>query len=99
MHIGMVGLGRMGMNMCKRLIQNGHEVSAYNRSSAKVKEAEEAGAVPAYSIEELVGSLPSPRIVWLMLPAGEAIDEAITTLKGCLDADDIIVEGGNSFYK
>jgi 6-phosphogluconate dehydrogenase len=99
MHIGMVGLGRMGMNMCKRLINNGHEVSAYNRSADKVKEAEEAGATGASSIEALVRTLPSPRVVWIMLPAGDPIDDAITTLKGCLDKGDIIVEGGNSFYK
>ena len=99
MHIGMVGLGRMGMNMCKRLIVSGHEVSAYNRSEGKVKEAEEAGAIGSSSIEELAGTLPSPRIVWIMLPAGDPIDQAITKLKTCLDKDDIIIDGGNSFYK
>jgi 6-phosphogluconate dehydrogenase len=99
MHIGMVGLGRMGMNMCRRLVDGGHEVSAYNRSEGKVKEAEGYGAKGAYSLEELVASLPSPRIVWLMLPAGEATEEAVNTLQSLLNKDDIIVDGGNAFYK
>ena len=99
MHIGIVGLGRMGMNMCRRLVDGGHEVSAYNRSEGKVKEAEEFGALAAYSLEELVGSLPSPRIVWLMLPAGAATEEAIGSLQSLLNKDDIIVDGGNTNYK
>ncbi|MBE9531431.1 MAG: decarboxylating 6-phosphogluconate dehydrogenase [Proteobacteria bacterium] len=99
MHLGMVGLGRMGMNMCRRLIDGGHKVSAYNRSEEKIKEAEGYGAISAYSLEELVDSLPSPRVVWVMLPAGEATEAAIDTIQSLLNEDDIIVEGGNSFYK
>ncbi len=99
MHIGMVGLGRMGMNMCRRLIEGGHKVSAYNRSDAKIKEAEGYGANGAYSLEELVEALPSPRIVWLMLPAGEATEEAIDSFQSLLNKDDIIIDGGNTFYK
>ena len=79
MHIGMVGLGRMGMNMCRRLIEGTHEVSAYNRSEDKVNEAQGYGALPVHSLEELVASLPSPRVVWLMLPAGEPTEEGCQT--------------------
>ncbi len=99
MHIGMVGLGRMGMNMCRRLIDHGHEVSAYNRSEAGVKEAEGYGAKGAYSLDELTASLPSPRILWLMLPAGEPTEQTIEILQPLLNKDDIIVDGGNTFYK
>jgi 6-phosphogluconate dehydrogenase len=99
MHIGMVGLGRMGMNMCRRLVEGGHEVSAYNRSEPKVKEAEGFGALGAYSLEELVDALPAPRVVWLMLPAGDATEDALNSLQSLLNKDDIIVEGGNTFYK
>ena len=99
MHIGMVGLGRMGMNMCRRLVDGGHGVSAFNRSDDKIKEAEGYGVKGAYSLEELVQSLPAPRIVWLMLPAGEPTEDAINSLKSLLSKDDIIVDGGNAFYK
>lgn len=99
MHIGMVGLGRMGMNMCRRLIEHGFDVSAYTRSEAGVKEAEGHGALGAYSLEELTQSLPSPRIIWLMLPAGDPTEQAINSLQSLLNKNDIIIDGGNTNYK
>ncbi len=99
MRIGMVGLGKMGMNMARRLSLGGHIVTAYNRTPDKVKEALSEGMPGAYSIEELVDSLPEPRIIWLMIPAGRPVDDAIAELKKTLSKGDIVVDGGNSFYK
>ncbi len=99
MHIGIVGLGRMGMNIGKRLVADGHKVTAYNKTSEKVKLAEEAGMEGAYSLKEIACMLTPPRILWIMVPAGEAVDEVIATVKGCMDEGDIIIDGGNSFYK
>ena len=99
MHIGMVGLGRMGLNMARRLTQGGHEVTGYNRHPDATKEAEREGIRGAYSLEELVAALPPERVVWLMVPAGDPVDESIEGIKGFLGAGDIVVDGGNSFYK
>ena len=99
MHIGMVGLGRMGLNMARRLTRGGHEVTGYNRHPDVTKEAEKEGIRGAYSLEELVSSLSPERVVWLMVPAGAPVDESIEGLKGLLSAGDIVVDGGNSFYK
>ncbi|OLN27787.1 6-phosphogluconate dehydrogenase, decarboxylating [Desulfovibrio sp. DV] len=102
MKIGMVGLGRMGLNMAKRLVRGGIEVTAYNRTVKKATDfaAEEgAKASAAASMAELVAALPAPRIVWLMLPAGAATDEHIDELMPLLSAGDIIVDGGNTFFR
>lgn len=99
MQVGMVGLGRMGMNMALRLLKGRHQVVAYNRSPEKVKEVVKKGAKGAYSLEELVAALKPPRIVWLMLPAGWATDKHIDEVRPLLEKGDILVEGGNSFYK
>ncbi|OGQ52760.1 MAG: 6-phosphogluconate dehydrogenase (decarboxylating) [Deltaproteobacteria bacterium RIFCSPLOWO2_02_FULL_53_8] len=99
MHIGMVGLGKMGMNMCRRLMQGGHKVSVYDRSAEAVTQAASEGALAASSIAQLTASLPSPRPVWIMLPAGAAVEETINELKTLLKPDDIIIDGGNSLYK
>ena len=99
MKLAMIGLGRMGMNMARRLMQGGHEVVAYNRSPDKTDQLAAEGAQGAYSLEEVTAKLNAPRIVWLMLPAGSVTDEHIEQLKQLLDAGDIIVEGGNSYYK
>ena len=99
MQIGMVGLGRMGMNMARRLLKGGHKVVAYNRTPDRVREIVKGGAKGAYSLEDLVKKLSPPRLTWLMLPAGKPVDDHIKELKNLLDEDDIIVDGGNSFYK
>jgi 6-phosphogluconate dehydrogenase len=99
MQIGMVGLGRMGMNMAIRLLQNGQGVVAYNRSPEKVKEIVTHGAAPAYALAELVQKLTPPRVVWVMLPAGAIVDEHIEELLKLLQKGDILVDGGNSNFK
>jgi 6-phosphogluconate dehydrogenase len=99
MQIGMVGLGRMGMNMAIRLVRGGHDVVAFNRSSDKVDEIVKVGAAGAYSLAELVKKLVTPRFVWLMLPAGMTVDDHIESLSGLLQKGDTIIDGGNSFYK
>ena len=99
MKLAMVGLGRMGMNMARRLLQGGHEVVAYNRTREKTDRIVGEGATGAYSISELAEKLEPPRVVWLMLPAGPIVDEHVDKVKEILAPGDIIVEGGNSYYK
>ena len=100
MKIAMIGLGRMGMNMAKRLLGGGHEVVAYNRSPEKTDAmVKEEGAIGAYSLAEVVEKLSQPRIVWIMLPAGQAVDDHIHQLKDLLSPGDIIIDGGNTYYK
>lgn len=98
MQIGIIGLGRMGMNMALRLLKGRHTVVAYNRSPGKVKKIARKGVQGAFTIEKLVGKLRSPRVVWIMLPAGAPVDNTITELKRLLTKGDIIIDGGNSFY-
>ena len=99
MKIGIAGLGRMGMNMARRLLRGGHEVVAYNRTPAKIDEIVKEGAAGAYTPEELVKNLPAPRVIWIMIPAGRPVDEMIGKLKPHLQRGDIVIDGGNSFYK
>ncbi len=98
--IGFVGLGRMGGNMARRLRRNGVAVAGYNRNAAlTVTLSRETGLQAADSLTELVQSLSRPRIVWLMVPAGAATQENIDQLAGLLSPQDIVVDGGNSYYK
>ena len=99
MRIGFVGLGKMGMNMVVRLIGGGHEVVAYARTAATVKKAEEKGAAGAASLQDIADRLESPRVIWAMVPAGRATEETLQSLAGILKEGDILVDGGNSFYK
>ena len=99
MQIAMIGLGRMGMNMAKRLLRGGHRVIAYNRTPGKTDQIVEEGAVGAYSLREAVLELPPPRVVWIMLPAGPVVDDHIVGLKEVLSPGDIVVDGGNTYYK
>lgn len=99
MELAMIGLGRMGMNMVRRLLKGGHKVVAYNRSPDKTRQIMKEGAKGVFSLPELVQALKPPRIVWLMLPAGRPVDEYIIQLADLLSKGDIIVEGGNSFYQ
>ncbi len=99
MHIALIGLGKMGANMARRLRRGGIEVTGYNRSPAIVAQlAKEEGLLPAASLEEAIGQLPRPRIVWLMLPSGEVTESVLQSLAGKLDADDIVIDGGNANY-
>jgi len=99
MQIGIIGLGRMGMNMARRLLGGGHQVVAYNRTPDKTETLANEGATGAFSLAEIVEKLTPPRVVWLMLPAGEVVDEHLDHLGGLLATGDIIVEGGNTYYK
>ena len=99
MQIAMIGLGRMGMNMAKRLLLGGHEVVAFNRTPTKTDQLVKDGAIGAYSISEVVDKLSHPRVTWIMLPAGSTVDEHINQLKEMLSPDDIVIDGGNTYYK
>ena len=99
MQIGMIGLGRMGMNMGLRLLLGRHKVVAYNRTPEKVNEVVKKGAKGAYTLEELVTTLKPPRHIWIMLPAGMPVDDTVSKLKDLLQKGDTIIDGGNSFYK
>ena len=99
MKMGFIGLGRMGGNMVRRLLQGGHQIVVYNRSPGPTQEVEKLGATAAYSLEELVGKLMPPRSVWVMVPAGRPTDETIIAVASLLAAGDTIIDGGNSHYK
>jgi len=99
MKLAMIGLGRMGMNMAKRLLKGGHQVVAYNRSPEKTDQLVKQGAIGAYSLSEIAEQLPSPRIIWLMLPAGQVIDDHMDLLIHIIMPGDIIIDGGNTYYK
>ncbi|MGA2233644.1 MAG: phosphogluconate dehydrogenase (NAD(+)-dependent, decarboxylating) [Tepidisphaeraceae bacterium] len=97
MQIGMVGLGRMGANMVKRLLKGGHTCVVYDRSPDAVKALTDAGAVGVLSLAALAAKLAKPRAIWLMVPAA-FVDDTIQQLVGHLERDDIIIDGGNSYY-
>ncbi|MDK2814737.1 MAG: 6-phosphogluconate dehydrogenase [Thermoanaerobacter sp.] len=99
MKVGLIGLGRMGFNLALNIKDHGHEVVVYNRSPEKIKEAEKEGIKGAYTIEDLVKNLERRRIIWLMVPAGDPVDEMIEKLVPLLEEHDIIIDGGNSYYK
>jgi 6-phosphogluconate dehydrogenase len=96
--IGIWGLGRMGHNMALRLMRSGYQVVAYNRTPHKTKQLAAEGAIPAYELTELVAQLPTPRAIWLMVPAGVPTEQAIEQLAELLSPGDIIIDGGNTHY-
>jgi 6-phosphogluconate dehydrogenase len=97
MQLGMIGLGRMGANMVRRLLKGGHQCVVFNRSQKPVAEAVKEGAVGTASLAELAGKLTKPRAVWLMVPVG-AVEQTIAELLPHLDHGDILIDGGNSYY-
>lgn len=99
MELGMIGLGRMGGNMAERLMKGGHRVVGYARSRGSIQKAVEKKIIGAFSLEELVNQLKPPRTVWLMVPSGEPVEETIRSLLPYLLKGDVIIDGGNSFYK
>ena len=95
----MIGLGRMGMNMSLRLLNGGHQVVAFDINPENVQAIEEKGATAVYTLEDLVRTLTPVRILWMMLPAGRPTEQTVFTLNELLDPEDILIDGGNSYYK
>lgn len=98
MEIGFIGLGKMGMNMVTRLLQGGHRVVVYDRATELIHQAESKGAIPAPSLKELVSKLAKPRAVWIMVPSGAPTEETIQAVAAFLEADDTIIDGGNTRF-
>lgn len=99
MHIGLIGLGKMGFQLGLNLMEHGHEVTAFDVNEEARGKMDGEGAQTAASIEELVSNLSTPRVVWVMVPSGKITEGVINELSPLLDAGDIVVEGGNSHYK
>lgn len=99
MKIGIIGLGRMGQNMAIRLLSGGHQVVGYDRSIEAVHTLQDGGGEGSQSLEELVGKLTGPRVIWIMVPVGGPVDETIDELLDYIEDGDILVDGGNSLYK
>ncbi len=95
----MVGIGRMGAGLTRRLLRGGHRVVAYDRDPATVKTVANHGAAAASSLEELAGKLARPRAVWLMVPAGQPTEGSVTALGELLEAGDVVIDGGNSNFR
>ena len=99
MRLAMIGLGRMGGNMVERLMRNGHQCVVYDRSADAIKKYAGMGADAATDLKAVVTKLSSPRVVWIMVPAGDPVDQTITDLKAAgLSKGDIIIDGGNSNF-
>ncbi len=99
MQLGIIGLGRMGGNIARRLMLNGHTTVVYDRDEASRNALANDGSVAVAGLKEMVDALDKPRAIWVMLPAGAPTEETIQTLSQLLDADDVIIDGGNTFYK
>jgi 6-phosphogluconate dehydrogenase len=99
MQIGMVGLGRMGANMVRRLMRGGHTAAVFDLSADRVRELEREGAVPAAAIEDVIRQLAAPRTVWLMVPAGAPTEQMVSKIADQLSPGDVIIDGGNSHFK
>ena len=98
MRLAMIGLGRMGGNMTERLMKGGHEVVAFDRTPATVQKYEALGAKGAHTLQEVLSNLKSPRVVWIMVPAGNPVDDTIAQLLPGLSKGDVIIDGGNSNF-
>ncbi len=99
MKIGLIGLGKMGYHLALNMMDHGHQVAAYDVNEDAVKRFAEDGGEGMHSIEEMVRSLPTPRIVWLMVPQGKIIDDLLDKIVPLLAKGDIVIEAGNSYYK
>lgn len=99
MKIGFIGLGRMGGNMVERLLKDGHEVVVYNLTPREIEEAAAKGAIAAKSTENVLELLPERKAVWLMVPSGAPVDQNIDSLSKFMKDGDIIIDGGNSYWK
>jgi 6-phosphogluconate dehydrogenase len=98
MQLGMIGLGRMGANLSRRLMRDGHRVVAYDRNPDVVKSLAGEGAAGAESLADFVAKLDKPRAMWIMVPAG-VVESTLEQLRPLLEADDIVIDGGNSYYR
>ncbi|HLG08636.1 MAG TPA: decarboxylating 6-phosphogluconate dehydrogenase, partial [Gaiellaceae bacterium] len=98
MQLGMVGLGRMGSGIVRRLLRDGHECVGYNRTPAAVAALATEGMVGASSLEDFASKLSSPRVAWVMVPAGDVTENMISALAGVLEPGDVIIDGGNTHY-
>jgi 6-phosphogluconate dehydrogenase len=99
MQLGMIGLGRMGANMVRRLMRGGHECVAFDLSADNVKQIAGEGATGSESLDDFIGKLDKPRAVWIMVPSGEATESTVNQLADRLEPGDIIIDGGNSYFK
>lgn len=99
MHIGLIGLGRMGGNMVRRLKNGGHQLTVFDMNAENVKKLVDEGNEGASSLEDLVKKLPAPRAVWVMVPAGKPTEDTVQKLGSLMQSGDIIIDGGNSFYQ
>jgi 6-phosphogluconate dehydrogenase len=99
MQLGMIGLGRMGANMVRRLLRGGHSCVVFNRSADSVHRLASEGATGATSLDEFVRTLTKPRAAWVMVPAGNPTEQTVMTLAQRMEAGDIIIDGGNSYFK
>jgi 6-phosphogluconate dehydrogenase len=98
MQLGVIGLGRMGANIVRRLLRDKHECVVFNRTPDKAKQLASEGAIAAYTLDDFVQKLDKPRAIWLMVPSGDPTDQMIKQLAEKLDAGDILIDGGNSYY-
>ena len=99
MRIAVIGLGRMGANISRRLMRGGHQVVAFDRDADNVRQLASEGATPAGSLEEAAGALEAPRVFWVMVPAGAPTEETVTALRSIAQSGDVIIDGGNTFFK
>jgi 6-phosphogluconate dehydrogenase len=99
MQIGLVGLGKMGFNLARNIQSKGHEVIAYDINEASLKAISEYGVKPVKSLKELAENVKTKRVIWLMIPAGDLVDKTLDELKKYLTVGDIVIDGGNSFFK
>jgi 6-phosphogluconate dehydrogenase len=99
MKIGFIGLGKMGFNMVQRLLNDHHEIVVWNRTLATVEEIAKKGAIGTSSVKELTEKLTGRKVVWLMVPSGKSVDDNLDVLLPLLNKDDIIIDGGNSYWR
>jgi len=99
MQLGMIGLGRMGANIVRRLMKDGHSCVVFNRTPDKVRQLESEGAIGASSLDDFVQKLEKPRCIWVMVPAGKATEAIVQQLSEKLESGDIVIDGGNTYYK
>jgi 6-phosphogluconate dehydrogenase len=99
MQIGLIGLGKMGYNLALNMKQKGHAVVAFDANKAAMERIQKEGVTTVTSLSDLAQALPGRRVIWIMVPAGQVVEVVINNLKNFLKADDILIDGGNSFYK